>query len=165
MRKDDAFGWIDMSFGVCLFLFQVLAETSGGGFEKQVGGECSKAATGFEMIKYSEKQNSFVSLFGTCKSKSAHCNSKSTTLYQWVMRSVIWLSGGWPWGGLNSQLSKFKWLYVGTTTTDYHKGKALPGQLKTWYIYFIRSHIQNINWHRLVYILNAISERALSNSK
>ena len=81
MRKDDAFGWIDMSFGVCLFLFQVLAETSGGGFEKQVGGECSKAATGFEMIKYSEKQNSFVSLFGTCKSKSAHCNSKSTALY------------------------------------------------------------------------------------
>ena len=70
-----------MSFGVCLFLFQVLAETSGGGFEKQVGGECSKAATGFEMIKYSEKQNSFVSLFGTCKSKSAHCNSKSTALY------------------------------------------------------------------------------------
>ena len=41
-----------MSFGVCLFLFQVLAETSGGGFEKQVGGECSNAVTSFEVIKY-----------------------------------------------------------------------------------------------------------------
>ena len=78
MMHLDELIWV---LGVSLFVFQVLAETSGGGFEKQVGGECSKAATGFEMIKYSEKQNSFVSLFGTCKSKSAHCNSKSTALY------------------------------------------------------------------------------------
>ena len=34
-------------------------------------------------------------------------------------------------GEVSTQLSKFKWHYVGTSTTDYHKGKALPGQLKT----------------------------------